>query len=162
VFVAVREFLDYVFKNDGSVSLYSIEFRHFRDVRQQAEFLFKADVTNYMEALNKAADALYVKCRERDKLTKMNLNDNALNVETGQMMIELETQFAAKRKEVFSHYLHVSLPETAERRATQMRLNGWHRLWVLRRSCGCRQLFCSAMGDGRRQLEFQRATSTIG
>ncbi len=63
VFLAVRVFLDYVFKNDGSVILYSSEFRHFRDVRQQAEFLFNADVTDYLKALNKAADDLYIKCR---------------------------------------------------------------------------------------------------
>src|SRR5438445_6827366 len=56
-------------------------------------------------------------CRKRDHLTKMNQNDDALNVEISQMLIELETQFAEKTKEVFSHYLHVSLPKAAERSA---------------------------------------------
>jgi hypothetical protein len=61
----------------------------------------------------------------------MNQSDDALDLEIGRMLIELETQFAEKRKEVFSPYLHVNVPVTTERSTAQMRLNGWQRLWVL-------------------------------
>jgi hypothetical protein len=131
VFVSVEKFLGYVFRNDGSVNLQSKECRRFRDVRQQSEFLFQEDVINYMKGLDHAVKELYPRCVRRDQLTKMNQNDNALHVEIGQMLIDLETQFAEKRKEVFGPYLRVNVLATAARSAAQMRLNGWYRLWIV-------------------------------
>jgi hypothetical protein len=66
LFLAVEEFVVHVQRVDGSVALTGDEFRRFQYAVEQAEFLFGADVVNYVNKLNGAVLNLHPKCFRRD------------------------------------------------------------------------------------------------
>jgi hypothetical protein len=131
VFLAVEEFLMHVLRENGSVKLLGEEFRRFRYALEQAEFLFKTDVTNYMKQLDKTVQYLYAKAFTRDHLAAANQNDPQLDLEITNVLMELGGPFIERRKMVFGPYLQLSPSEIEEGSAAPMKLNGWQRLWVV-------------------------------
>jgi hypothetical protein len=67
LFLAVEEFVVHVQRVDGSVALTGDEFRRFQYAVEQAEFLFGADVVNYMNELNGAVLNLHPKSLGRSR-----------------------------------------------------------------------------------------------
>jgi hypothetical protein len=131
IFLAAEAFLAHVLKTDGSVNLIGEEFRKFRYVMDEAQFLFNTDVVNYLNEINQAVLGLHGKCFERDHLASMNKQDAALGVEILQKLDEFSGPFLEKRKKIFSPYLQLGRSEVVKGGVAEMRLNGWQRLWVV-------------------------------
>jgi hypothetical protein len=101
VFLSVDEFVMYVLRVDGSFKMMGDEVRRFLYAVEQSEFLFHADVIDYMHQVEKTVFDLHPKAAKRDHLAKMNQNDSELNVQIEDVIIELAGSLSERRREVF-------------------------------------------------------------
>jgi hypothetical protein len=131
VYLAVGEFLMHVVRVDGSIKLPSDEYRTFAYTMEQAEFLFGSDVNTYLRDMKTKALALYPKCFERDHLARMNQQNADLSLEISKVIGDLSGPDFDKRKQIFGPYLKLSHSEAVAGDVTQMKMNGWQRLWVV-------------------------------
>lgn len=130
VYLAVEEFLMYVLREDGSIDLLSDDVQKYRRAVEKADFLFDADVTDYMSHVQKVAFELYPIAVKRDHLAKMAQREPDVDVKVASTLVELSGTLSERREEVFRPYLRLNRP-MLERSMKNTRLNGWQRLWVL-------------------------------
>jgi len=103
IYSGVDEFVMSILRNNG-VNMMSDDYRRFADRVGQAEWLFRADVNNYLAEIKTLALYLHPRCIERDHKSAMHQDISALSHEITEAMMNLSGPILERRNSVFRLY----------------------------------------------------------
>lgn len=101
VYTKVREFMTYVLRNDGKISLTADEYRDFQGTMEKAEMLCEK-VHPYLVELDKTVRGLYVYKQEENRAVE---TGDVKRIEDGANLMKRCIELLRCRNEVFRSYL---------------------------------------------------------
>ena len=103
VFTDTGEFISFVLRQNGNISLNSGEYTQFWQTSEKAEMLFGADIREYLEDVQKTAGEFYVTAQGREKAVATGDVD-AIHKDH-ELLAHLGVDLFQKRAKVFRPYL---------------------------------------------------------